>query len=744
MSIFLYSGLTGLLSFALGLVFCKRMSRGFEAQPEAPPKLEPVTVPERAAPACSSFDTVFRQITESLGQIFWIADCEQKRLVYVSPSMFDTWLIDPRAVLNDASYWFASVHPADRERAEKAYFSMLDGDISSCEYRMVRADGEIRWVRSRNQVLHASPDGGSKRVAGLLEDVTSERKAHNALQDSRDELVKHVNELKGENRERRRAEEQLRAAKDLAEAGSRAKSQFLRNVSHELRTPLNGIMGMVQLALESELSKDQRDFLNVASESATKLLAIVNDILDFTQTDTGRLELAEAPFNLRDAIREVANRVAPQAAEKQLDFAWFLSSHVPTSVVGDKRRLMQVVTHLCANAVKFTQQGSVTLEVSCEDRADRRRVSFTVSDTGIGIPEECRSTIFEAFTQADGSLTRSQGGTGIGLAICSRLVALMSGDIGVQSEPGKGSRFTFSIPMGMSRTSLQVPSQSARKDHSVLIVDANAVTREFSSRLLAEEQLEGLTAASGRAAIDALESNRENMVAVLIAAELGDGEDGIVLAKTIADRFGYRQKLLIHLGRTHEAASQITRCRELGFLNTFNWPLDYDEVRQRVRSLLAGPSPHNGGGGIIAAKSPVCQSLRVLLVEDNPINQTVLKRMLQKQGHSVVTADNGLEALTRLDEMSWAVDLVLMDVQMPEMDGYQATAKIRAMEQTRGGHLAIIAATAHAMTGDAERCLAAGMDGYISKPIQPDALPKAIMSALGRAQIDGELRQKVS
>ena len=693
-------------------------------------------------PARDPLETVFRQIAENIRQVFWMADCKEGRLIYVSPAMLDVWLIEPRILVDDPTHWFASIHPADRERAAKTISAMLSGAVESCEYQVVRADGEIRAVRNRSfPVRDAS--GVISRMAGIIEDVTSERHAGRALQESRDELVHHVNELKSENRERRLVEEQLRSAKDLAEAGSRAKSQFLQNISHELRTPLNGIMGMLHLASDTEDPADKRECLRSAENSAAHLLAIVDDILEFSEMDSRRLEIVDAPFDLRKCVRDVVKRMAARASAKNLEFAYFISANVPETVVGDAKRLAQVLTHLVSNAVKFSKKGSVSLEVrSGADGQGSSRLEFVVSDTGIGVPEDSRKAIFEAFTQADGSLTRLHGGLGLGLSICARLVGLMGGEMSLESKAGEGSRFGFTLHWTVRGLSPRPLSSNSATGQPVLVVEERPVSRSFAERTFLEEDHPVICCSNAQQALDLLAENPERFAAILLGSGLTTA-GGDNLAELLSkEEYGFDHKLMLTLTSEAENAHAANR-RGVQTNAYFPSPVDYDAIRERLRSIVAGssgPTSKASSAKLIAYG----RSLRILVAEDNPINQIVLTKMLQKQGHSVLTADHGVDALAKLEETGWDVDMVLMDMQMPELDGYETTKRIRGIEQARGGHLPIVAVTAHALAGDAERCINAGMDGYVTKPVQIEVLSRAMAKAIVTYRRVPDLDRKVS
>lgn len=698
---------------------------------------------EQLAPAESQnqLPSVYRQLAENIPHVFWMADCRQKRLIYVSPAMLDLWLLEPRVILNDPSQWFAYIHPADRSRAEETLNRMLSGTLDACEYRIIRPDGEIRSVRNRSFPV---PDtsGAISRVAGIVEDVTTEQEAQRAFRQSRDELVKHVNELKSENRERRRAEEELRSAKDLAEAGNRAKTQFVRNISHELRTPLNGIMGMLQIALDASPPADQEEYLRSASSSAAHLLAIVDDILDFSESETGRLEITPGPCDVRECVRDVVKRIAPQAFAKKLDLAFLVSVAVPPTVTADAKRIAQILGHLLTNAVKFSTDGYVCLEVAvARTSLGKPCLQFTVTDTGIGISPDHRETIFEAFTQADGSLTRSYGGLGLGLSICARLVALMGGEIIVESEPNRGSRFGFLLPIDAAEPA-NVRPREVLDGKKILVVEAGAAHVDMAVRSFSEVGMKVTVCHDGTSALAELDTPGADFDAILLGGKLPNDMDLVGLSDLMSNRYGLGRKLIVAPDPTAEQL-ELSRARKIG-LALFNRPIDYDAVLEAIRKIVTAAEVEHPSSLPAVPAPPRSVSLRILLVEDNLINQTVLKRMLQKLGHLVTTADNGLIGLRALEEMNWAIDLVLMDMQMPELDGYETTKRIRAIERERGGHLPIVAATAHAMAGDAERCLNAGMDGYVTKPIQMDVLAAAIAKVVDHSPALALLDRKVS
>ena len=525
--------------------------------------------------------------------------------------------------------------------------------------------------------------------------------------------------------ELRGVNEELVGARDRALEASRAKSEFLTNMSHEILTPMNGIIGMTELVLDSDLTADQRDQIGTVRISAESLLAVLNDILDFSKIESHRLELQSTVFSLADLVSDTLKPFIVRAEQKGLELIGEVAADVPAALVGDPHRLRQVVMNLVGNAIKFTERGHVAVAVSVEKRSGETAcLHFTVTDTGVGVPGEKQASIFEPFIQADGSTTRRFGGAGLGLTIARALAELMGGRLWVDSDPDRGSTFHFTASFGIGELPQTEHPDTLLLQLPVLIVDDNAVNRRIFVESLTRWQMKPTAVEGGREALEALltAAHEGNPFAlVLLDANMPD-LDGFAVAERIRQQqtlAGATIMMLTSSGRYGDSS----RCRELGVAAYVTKPITPSDLLQAIYGALERPgadvftAPGQGLAGC-------ARSRRVLLAEDNPVNQRVAVGLLGRRGHTVVVAKNGREAISALEHETF--DVVLMDVQMPEVGGFEATGAIRAREREKGGHVRIVAMTAHAMQGDREQCLAAGMDDYLAKPAESHALFAAI------------------
>jgi PAS domain S-box-containing protein len=644
---------------------------------------------------------MLRTVIDSLPDLIYFKDTES-RFLLANPAQRKFISGDPErnvVGLTDSSFF-----PEENARAffndEREIIRTGVPVVSQAE-RMHDFEGNDVWILT-TKVPFRRNDGSVGGIIGIGRNVTAQKQVEAELVQSRAQ----------------------------AEAANRAKSEFLANMSHEIRTPLNGVIGMTELALDTELTTEQREYLETVKLSAGALLTVINDILDFSKIEAGKIDIETISFDLRECVETTLKTLALRADEKGLELLCDIGYDVPTTVGGDAVRLGQMIVNLVSNAIKFTNEGQVAVKVEVESQDSQDTVlHFVVSDTGIGIPKNKQKAVFESFTQADTSTTREFGGTGLGLTITSRLAAMMGGRIWVESETGKGSEFHFTVRVGtgtekIQRTESDLPYELL-PGIRVLVVDDNETNRRILDRMLTRWEMRPTCVEGGAEAL------RELMA----ACELGDPYrlvltdmhmpemDGFALVERIRGQreFGTATVMMLSSGARR---GEMSRFRELGLFAYLVKPVRQGELRDAMARALDRRDPQSPLKQVPAALerrvAKPAAALHVLLAEDNTVNQRLASRLLEKRGHRVTIASNGQEALNLLERTSF--DLVLMDVQMPLLDGLEATKLIRQREKETGEHQPVVALTAHAVKGDEERCKEAGMDGYLAKPIRPPEL----------------------
>lgn len=680
-----------------------------------------LTERQRIEAALQHEQFLMRTLTDNLPHTIFFKD-RDSRFIRINLALAQAFgLSNPDQAIGKSDHDFFTEGHATLSREDELQLMQGGAPILSREEKETWPDGRESWV-STTKMIFRDGQGNVAGTFGISRDITDIMRARSAMQ----------------------------KAKETAESASRAKSEFLANVSHEIRTPMNGIIGMTELALETRLDPDQREYLSLVKSSAHSLLHVINDILDFSKIEAGKLELDFESFALRDSLGETLRTLSQRAGDKGLELAAHIASHVPDTLIGDKARLRQIVVNLVGNAIKFTDQGEIVVEVKLDENPPGAvpagsmlrepgntpanavpdvprevELHFAVRDTGIGIPANKLDAIFEEFEQADGSTARKYGGTGLGLAISKRLVELMGGRIWVESEMGLGSTFHFTVRFGIPEhlTADDVDYLPANlMGLRVLVVDDNATNRRILDELLTNWQMHPTLVPSAGEALVRLDQayvGGEPYSLVLLDSQMPQ-MDGFSLAERIRERpelLGSTLMMLTSGGQMGDVA----RCRELGISAYLIKPVTQSDLFDKIMHVLkCDPGTVEEPVADTALPRPAGRPMRILLAEDNAVNQKLMLRLLDKGKHDVTVAYNGIACLEELERATF--DVVLMDVQMPELGGFETTARIRQEEQRTGRHIPIVAMTAHAMKGDRERCLEAGMDDYVSKPIQASEL----------------------
>lgn len=606
------------------------------------------------------------------------------------------------------------VHPDDQERTLQAMRNLRrGGDLIDFENRYRCHDGRYLWLSWSCR----APIGGDL-IYAVARDVTARKQADDALEHARIDAER---------------------ARESAEKANEAKSEFLANMSHEIRTPMNAVIGLTELVLESDLNPTQRDYLATVLKSGESLLCIINEILDFSKIEAGKVTLETVPFHLREQIDDTMKSLAVRAPEKGLEIAWQVNNDVPDALIGDPARIRQVLVNLVGNAIKFTSEGEVALEIRCLERHQNDvTLQFEIKDTGIGIPKQKLDKIFSEFEQVDTSTTREYGGTGLGLAISSRLVELMGGSIHVESKLGQGSRFYFSIRFQVSDLPQELSEDNLAKLRGirVLIVDDNATNRKIQHEIVSNWSMLPTEAQSGKEALEILNLARQSGTQPqVVLSEVNMPEmDGFTFAEKVRLAAPRNSPAMILL-TSDSSVQTVDQIKAQGINALLIRPFKPSQLLATLLQVLDPGHREQEAAEDTQSSVPNHDTpLKVLVAEDGLANQKLALALLNRWGYQVSVANNGLEALQAYDRNDF--DLILMDLQMPEMDGIAATQAIRGKERETNRHIPIIAMTAHVMPGDRKRCLDSGMDGYVSKPVRRDELSEAIQLLISGNQLE--------
>lgn len=661
----------------------------------------------------------YKMATSAAGIGVWKLNLENDELIW------DEYMLEIYEIDSDDEYgyesWAEHIYYKDREETSQKFKQAVENnEIFDHEFRIKNDSGMIKYIKAFGRPV-LDDQGNATEVIGVNYEITQREKALKKLEE-------YSKELKLKNVE-------LEQARDKAREASRAKSEFLSTMSHEIRTPMNSIIGMAELLQDTDLSEQQKKYVNIFQNAGESLLTLINDILDLSKIEAGRVEIEKKEFNLVNTVGNVAEMISVRAYKKGLEMPLRISSEVPECVIGDPERLRQILINLLGNAVKFTETGQVFLDLKIDanfSEGEKKKVIFAVKDTGIGIAEEKQKNIFNSFTQADASSTRKYGGTGLGLTISKQLVELMDGEIWLKSSPELGSTFYFSLPFEVvsgQKEYLESKSQQFN-DLRILTVDDNPTNIFILKEVMADQGAEVATASSGKEAVEAVAKSieAENPYQIILMDNFMPNKNGLETAAEIRKKFNLKNLQIIIISSDFENKYLETHKE---FIDDYMMkPIRKKELFSRLEKAAGRihkkeEAKKTKSDKLESKKTKADladkQNKKILVVEDNPDNQFLIKAFLQKKDYLLEMAENGLEAVEKFKNNSY--DLVLMDIQMPEMNGYQAVNKIREWEAEKDlTETAVIALTAYALDSDRERALSEGFDDHLTKPIKKDKL----------------------